>query len=58
MRIGGKYYISTCVHVQHIPAAANIQERHLVHSVLPIVQLLFEGSDYLKAVSNQSNTVV
>ena len=49
--------ICVCVHVLCIVAAATIQGRHLFCSELPIVRLLFEGSDYLRVTSIWKSTV-
>ena len=48
---------SHTVHVPRVLAAAAIRGRHLSHSELWIVCLLFKGSNYLRAASVQRNTV-
>ena len=45
------------VHMLYILAVVIIQDRCLFLSELPIMRLLFEGDDYLRASSIQRNTV-
>ena len=45
------------MHVPHILAEATIREWHLFRLELPIVRLLFEGGNYLRAVTIRRNTV-
>ena len=50
--------LSTHVLAALVLATATIPWQRLFNSELPIVRLLFEGSDYLRAASNRSNTVL
>ena len=45
--------ISARVRAPHILTVATIRGRHLFHSELQIVRLLFEGSDYSRAATIQ-----
>ena len=50
-------YSLTCLCVVYTIAMATIRGQHLFRSELPIVWLLFEGSDYSRVASIRRNTV-